>query len=117
MPEPASIETAPYIKGTLEIQRVVRRKYFQGVIYLEFFRLFSDEDPFYTQYYRNDDDPIVCGHRSFDEGPINCTNYFSTYQQQQQGEEWMKMKFPTYKVVGNEFPCNLETSLLKRVAF
>ena len=81
---------------------------------MEFFRLFSDEDPFYTQYYRNDDDPIVCGHRSFNEGPIKCTNYFLTYQQV---EEWMEMKFPTYKVVGNEFPCSLGTSLLKRVAF
>ena len=54
---------------------------------MEFFRLFSDEDPFYTQYYRNDDDPIVCGHRSFNEGPIKFTNYFLTYQQ---GEEWME---------------------------
>ena len=30
MPEPASIETAPYIKGTLEVHRVVRRKNFKG---------------------------------------------------------------------------------------
>ena len=33
MPEPASIETAPYIKGTLEVHRVVRRKNFQRVMY------------------------------------------------------------------------------------
>ena len=87
MPEPASIETAPYIKGTLEVHRVVRRKNFQGVMYLEFFRLSSDEDPFCTQYFRNDDDPIVCGHQPFNEGPNKCPNCFSTYRQ---GEEWME---------------------------
>ena len=87
LPEPASIANAPYIKGTLEVHRVVRRKNFQGVMYLEFYRLSSDEAPFFTQYYRNDDDPIFCGHQSFNGGPKKFATCFSVYHQ---GEEWME---------------------------
>ena len=87
LPEPASVSDAPYIKGTLDVHRIIRRKNIQGVMYLEFYRLSSDEVPFFTQYYRNDDDPIVCGHQSFNDGPNKCASCFSIYHQ---GEEWME---------------------------
>ena len=87
LPEPATVSDAPYIKGTLDVHRIIRRKNIQGVMYLEFYRLSSDEVPFFTQYYRNDDDPIVCGHQSFNDGPNKCANCFSIYHQR---EEWIE---------------------------
>ena len=36
LPEPASVSDAPYIKGTLDVHRIVRRKNIQGVIIWSF---------------------------------------------------------------------------------
>ena len=85
--EPTDVEHAPYINGTLEIHKVIRKKTQQGVNYLEFFRLSLDEKPFYTQYYRTSKDPIVCGHKSFDGGSNYCTQCLSVFEE---GEEWME---------------------------
>ena len=88
LPEPMSVSDAPYIKGTLDVHRIIRRKNIQGVMYLEFYRLSSDEVPFFTQYYRNDDDPIVCGHQSFNDGLNKCANCFSVYHQCPVCKQW-----------------------------
>lgn len=87
MPEPSSVEDAPYIKGTLNVHRVVRKKNTQGIRYLEFYHLSSDKTPFFTQYYRCTDDPIVCGHKSSDDGPNIYPNCLSNYRI---GEGWME---------------------------
>ena len=59
--EPARIETAPYIKGTLDFHKVKRKRNGQGVIFLEFYSLSFDEKPFYTHFYRKSSDQIVYG--------------------------------------------------------
>ena len=60
--EPCGIEDAPEIKGIMKVHRIVRKCNHQGVWYLDFYELSADDEIFYRQFYRSDDDPEVCGH-------------------------------------------------------
>ena len=61
--EPADVENAPAIKGTLNIHKVQRSYYTSNAVcYLEFYELSSDLKPIHKQFYRRDGDPIICGH-------------------------------------------------------
>lgn len=86
IPEERQRESPP-IPGTLQVHQVIRRKNDQGVVYLEFFKLSLDEKPFYKQYYRKEDDPIVCGHEAFDGGDNNCAACNAGYTH---GVEWIQ---------------------------
>ena len=60
--EPEEIEQAPKIEQTLQIHKIGRSYNEFGVCYLEFFYIASDEEPFHVQFYRKEDQPLVCGH-------------------------------------------------------
>ena len=85
--EPVRIENAPYIKDTLEIHKVKRKRNYQLVIFLKFYRLSFDEKPFYTHFYRKSSDPIKCGHERFEESPNRCPHCLNNYHV---GVEWME---------------------------
>ena len=56
------IENAPVVPETLQILKVVRKFNSQGVSCIEFYKLPNESKLYSTQYYRNECDPIVCGH-------------------------------------------------------
>lgn len=85
--EPSDVEETTYIHGTMSIHRVVRKKNAQRITYLEFYRLSLDEKPLFTQYYRKSNDPIVCGHKSFEGGSICCPHCLNEYCD---GEKWLE---------------------------
>jgi len=85
--EPADLAEAPYVNGTLTVHKVVRKRNTQGIPYLEFYRLSLDENPFFTQYYRKSDDPLVCGHETFNGGSYTCPQCSKSYSN---GEEWLE---------------------------
>ena len=62
MQEPSDISEAPKIPGTLKCHKIVRTFNEDNVCKLEFFKLASDQEPFYIQWYRKEGDPEVCGH-------------------------------------------------------
>ena len=78
---------SPAIPGTLQVHQIIRKKNNQGVWYLEFYKLSSDEEPFYKQFYRKGDDPVVCGHDDFDGGDNKCAACKVVYIQ---GGEWIE---------------------------
>ena len=59
--EPSFVRCAPSIKGTLNVHSVKRSFDSQGICYLEFFKLSSDEESFHRQYYPRGGD-LVCDH-------------------------------------------------------
>ena len=60
--EPASVDSAPAIKGTLNVHKISRSFNQNGVCYLEVFELSTDPTPFNKQFYRRPNEPIVCDH-------------------------------------------------------
>ena len=60
--EPDNIEYAPKIPETLSIHKVTRSFNEDNVCFIDFFRVANDDDTFFTQFYRKDDDLVVCGH-------------------------------------------------------
>ena len=64
--EPQGIDVAPKIPETLKIHKVRHCYDKNKVCYLEFYHLASDEKPFFTQFYRSESDPEVCGHVTLD---------------------------------------------------
>lgn len=85
--EPENVKSAPSIPGTLTIHQIKRKKNDQGVWFLEFFKLSTESEPFFTQFYREETDPIVCGHDKFDGGDNNCACCLDDYIE---GGEWMQ---------------------------
>ena len=55
---------APKIPETLSIHKVTRSFNEDNICFIDFFRVTNDDDPFFTQFYRRDDDPEVCGHEN-----------------------------------------------------
>ena len=62
--EPDNIENAPKIPETLSNYEVTRSFNEDNICFIDFFRVANDDDPFFTQFYRKDDDPEVCGHEN-----------------------------------------------------
>ena len=60
--EPNEIENAPVVPEKLQIHKVTKRFNSQGVACIEFYKFSNEHKPCFTQYYRNDCDPVVCGH-------------------------------------------------------
>ena len=60
--EPDNIENVPKIPKTFSIHKVTRSFYEDNVCFIDFFRVANDDDTFFTQFYRKDDDLVVCGH-------------------------------------------------------
>ena len=70
--EPDEIKFAPKIPETLQVHKIIRRISKEKIPYLEFYKLASDQEPFFTQYYRKDGDPVVCGHGDNDSDENHC---------------------------------------------
>ena len=58
--EPNEIENV--VPETFQIHKVVRKFNSQGVPCTEFYKLSNGSKPYFTRYYRNECDPVVCGH-------------------------------------------------------
>ena len=58
-----NIENAPKTPETLSIQKVTR-SFKEDICFIDFVRVANDDDPFFTRFYRKDDDPEVCGHEN-----------------------------------------------------
>ena len=59
---PDNIENASKISETFSIYKVTRSFSEDNVCFIDFFRVANDNDAFFTQFYRKDDDLEVCGH-------------------------------------------------------
>ena len=70
-PENMEQESIP-IRETLKIHKIERSD-MKGIYGLKFFYLAEDEKPFFTQWYANGKDVLVCGH---DDGE-NDTNHYA----------------------------------------
>ena len=62
--EPDNNKNAPKIPETLSIHKVTRSINEDNIRFINFFPVANDDDPFFTQFYRKDDDPEVCGHEN-----------------------------------------------------
>ena len=62
--EPEDIDNSPKILDTLSIHKLLRGFNENAVRFTKFFKLANEDKPFYTQYYRKEGDPEVCGHES-----------------------------------------------------
>ena len=51
----------------------------KGVYGLKLFYLDEDEKPFFTQWYVNGEDVMVCGHENSDVDNDHCASYFRKY--------------------------------------
>ena len=59
--EPLEVANAPAIPETLQVRKVVREITKENIPLIKFFKLSRDDTPAYTQYYRPEKDPQVCG--------------------------------------------------------
>ena len=62
--EPDNIENAPKIPETLSIHKVTISFNEDNICFIDFFRVANDDGPFFTEFYRKDDDPEVCCHEN-----------------------------------------------------
>ena len=58
----------------------------KGVYGLTFFYLAEDEQTFYTQWYSNGKDVVICVHEIADVDDSHCALYLEEYQQR---KEWI----------------------------
>ena len=93
--EPDNIENAPKIPETLSIHKVKRSFNEDNVCFIDFFRVTNDDDPFFTQFYRKDEDSEVCGHENlpllFDVDQT-CAFCKATYVALKENEDWLQCK-------------------------
>ena len=87
--EPDDVIAAPAIPGTLKIHKVVRQFNEHGVCSLEFFKLSDQGEPTYTQFYRRNDDPAVCGHLNANVDENTCGYCMKVYGADEK-EEWLQ---------------------------
>ena len=81
------VASAPKIAHTLQIHKIVRRLNKNGIFYLQFFYLASDETPFYTQYYWKEGDPEICGHEGLEP---EDENHCAKCKQAENGIDWLR---------------------------
>ena len=88
--EPADIESAPKIRGTLQVHKITHTFNEDGVCKLDFYNTAADELPFHTQWYRKEGDPDVCGHAELPlifDPTMTCAECKGKYQLD---EEWLE---------------------------
>ena len=86
--EPENIEQeSKKIPETLKVHHVERFEV-KGVYGLKIFYLAEDEQPFYTQWYSNGKDVVICGHEIADVDDNHCALCLEEYQQRK--EEWIQ---------------------------
>ena len=93
--EPDNIENVPKIPETLSIYKVTRSFNENNICFIDFFRVANDDDPFFTQLYRKDVDPEVCGHENL---PLlfdidqTCAFGEAKYVSLKDKEDWLQYK-------------------------
>ena len=86
--EPENIEQeSKKIPETLKVHHVEKFEV-KGVYGLKSFYLLEDEEPFYSQWYSNGKDFVVCGHEIVDVDVNHCALCLEGYQQRK--EEWIQ---------------------------
>ena len=86
--EPENIEQeSKKIPETLKVHHVERFEV-KGVYGLKIFYPAEDEQPFYTQWYSNGKDVVICGHEIADVHGNHCALCLEEYQQRK--EEWIQ---------------------------
>ena len=78
--EPNEIENANVVVETLQIRKVAKKFNSQGVVCIQFCKCSNESQPYFTQYYRNECDPVVCGHEEDKYVDVNtCAHYSGRY--------------------------------------
>ena len=84
--EPNKVAKAPKIPQALQVHKVIRHMSKNGILHLEFFYLASDEKPFFTQFYRMEGDPEICGNEGMDaEDGSHCAKC----REAENGSDWL----------------------------
>ena len=87
MNEPENIEQeSKNIPETLNVYQAERLEV-KGVYGLKIFYQTEDEQPFYTQWYSNGKDVVICGYEIADADDNHCVLCFEEYQQR---KEWIQ---------------------------
>ena len=82
--EPESTEQeSKKIPETLKVHHVKRFEV-KGVYGLKFFYLAEDEQPFFTQWYSNGKDDVICGHEIADVDDNHSALCLEDYQQRKE---------------------------------
>ena len=76
------------IPETLTIHHIERFQ-MKGVYALKFFHLAEDEQPFYTQWYANGKDAVICRYKSSEFDDNHCASCHEEYQQRE-NKEWIQ---------------------------
>ena len=84
-PENMEQESIP-IRETLKIHKIERSE-MKGIYGLNFFYLAEDEKPFFTQWYANGKDVLVCGH---DDGEVDTNHCAACLVEYDKAEEWIQ---------------------------
>ena len=84
-PENMEQESIP-IRETLKIHKIERSE-MKGIYGLKFFYLAEDEKPFFTQWYANGKDVLVCGH---DDGDVDTNHCAACLVEYDKAEEWIQ---------------------------
>ena len=87
--EPLEVANAPAIPETLQVHKVVREITKENIPLIKFFKLSRDDTPAYTQYYRSEKDPQVCGHPDRDVDDNTCAHCLADYKIDKEEEEWL----------------------------
>ena len=81
--EPENIEQKN-IPETLTVHHIERFQ-MKGVYALKFFHLAEDEQPFYTQWYVNGKDVVICGHESSEFDDNHCASCHEDKEKRKSG--------------------------------
>ena len=87
--EPLEVANAPTTPETLQVHKVVREITKENIPLINFFKLSRDDTTAYTQYYRSEKDPQVCGHPDRDVDDNTCVHCLADYKIDNEEEEWL----------------------------
>ena len=90
--EPRDIEASKRIKNTLKIHKLERRCNQNGDIYINFFKIADDKEPFHVQWY-GEENEIICGHDKTSDSDGHCQKCEEEYNE---GEEWLRCPVCNY---------------------
>ena len=84
-PENMEQESIP-IRESLKIHKIERSE-MKGIYRLNFFYLAEDKKPFFTQWYANGKDVLVCG---YDDGEVDTNHCAASSVEYDNAEEWIQ---------------------------
>ena len=75
--EPKDIECAKKIKDTLKVHKLERKVNVNGNLYISFFQIADDDEPFHVQWYGGEN--IICGHDKSSNSDDQCAKSDEIY--------------------------------------